>query len=98
MVSTLTLPMSKPRRSALRARARSQSARERAGRFTADRNDAMIEGSEMHEGPTRVRRPFGSCRSLATYWTVTLPFMFMARCGVQKKSYVPAGTLANETT
>ena len=33
-----------------------------------------------------------------TYLTVTLPFMFIARCGVQKKSYVPAGTPAKEIT
>ena len=32
------------------------------------------------------------------YWTVTEPFMFIAACGVQMKSYLPAGTLANETT
>ncbi len=94
----LTLPMSRPRRNALRVRARNQSVREIAGRDVAEPYDAMLKASEMHEGPTRVRRPFGSCRSLATYWTVTLPFMFMARCGVQKKSYVPAGTFANDTT
>src|SRR5690348_17647996 len=30
------------------------------------------------------------------YCTVMLPFMFMAACGVQMKSYLPAGTLAKE--
>ena len=29
--------------------------------------------------------------------TVIEPFMFIAACGVQVKSYLPAGTLANET-
>ena len=28
--------------------------------------------------------------------TVMEPFMFIAACGVQMKSYLPAGTLANE--
>ena len=31
------------------------------------------------------------------YWTVTTPFMFIARCGTQTTSYLPAGILANDT-
>ena len=31
-----------------------------------------------------------------TYWTVIVPFMFIARCGVQWYSYLPGGTFANE--
>ena len=32
----------------------------------------------------------------SNYLTVTTPFMFMARCGVQKYGYSPAATPANE--
>ena len=32
------------------------------------------------------------------YWTVMVPFMFIATCGVQLNSYLPAGIFANETT
>ena len=31
-----------------------------------------------------------------SYWTVTLPFMFIARCGVQWKSYLPGFTPPKE--
>lgn len=36
-------------------------------------------------------------RSSDPYWTVIEPFMFIARCGVQMYSYLPAATLAKET-
>jgi hypothetical protein len=31
------------------------------------------------------------------YWTVTVPFMFKAACGVQMLSYLPGGIFAKET-
>src|SRR5436190_15252333 len=44
--------------------------------------------------------PVLSCcrRERRDYLTVMLPFMFIAACGVQMKSYFPCGTLAKETT
>jgi hypothetical protein len=42
--------------------------------------------------------PCCACAQGLTYWTVIAPFMFMAACGVHVKLYVPAGTLAKETT
>ena len=31
-----------------------------------------------------------------SYWTVMVPFMFIARCGVQKNGYAPGLTFAKE--
>lgn len=39
-------------------------------------------------------RLYTSCE---TYSTVTVPFMFIAACGVHVKSYLPAATLPKET-
>ena len=36
-------------------------------------------------------------RSDPAYWTVIVPFIPIAACGVQSKSYLPAGILAKET-
>ena len=49
-------------------------------------------GPAMFAGP-RVFLPNGD---RSNYLTVTTPFMFMARCGVQKNGYSPAATPANE--
>src|SRR6478672_10508471 len=70
-------------------------------RVVARRNSARSGPAELvhvrrgghHERPPRrVVRWNGQA-----YWTVIVPFMPIAACGVQSKSYLPAGILAKDT-
>lgn len=96
---------------ALRVRAASQRARcprrpatdgRRSGGGGVNRPVSEVECVVMvpvqtNAGAGDVRQPpRGVATAIRTYWTVILPFMFIARCGVQWKSYEPAGTPANE--
>ncbi len=49
------------------------------------------------EGECHVHSPSSGGLPVRCYWTVTAPFMFMARCGVQWNSYLPGLMPANET-
>ena len=84
------------RRDALRARVAYHSARdapiqrdERGRSFSGDccaLVDGFITSSSMTEtsaGADAKRQPPQSATERSAYWTVILPFMFMARCGVQ---------------
>lgn len=47
------------------------------------------------DGPRIAPGPALPCDDPA-YWTVMVPFMFIAMCGVQWYGYWPGGTFANE--
>ena len=64
------------------------------GRGGPIRTNDGVDASGIH--PVLVQ--CSSCRSRgANYWTVTVAFMFMARCGTHTYSYVPGGILPKET-
>ena len=100
-VPTLIAPMNAGRCRAFRARFASQACREMArlrsdgGRLGWVARETAGTNSQNAKGGRECARPLSCCR---TYWTVTDPFMFVARCGVQMYSYFPEGTLAKETS
>src|SRR5512138_3132705 len=105
---TPTAAITTGRRTAFRARAVNHAGRE------IPRGRSVVKGvmgsSLARLRPLEQR--LGACRKKAepgkaplrtqldhgTYWTVTLPFMPIARCGVQWNSYFPGFTPPNEIT
>ncbi len=99
MITAPTTAATRPCAAAFRVRAASQRARSprrvatsgrRSGGGGVNRPVSVLECvvmvlAQTNAGAGDVRQPpRDTATAILTYWTVILPFMFMARCGVQK--------------